>query len=153
MFGVRKGDGIMSHVQLPQWLQELAEGQAKAEDWPNKIYPGVAFGAREVVAALNDSDDAQVCLLQVLIDEVESRRTIVADLQAIVDKLPKTHDRVPVVIHVDKVWFLLDGEPSCQVVPPDCVTLGGTVAECYSSAEALRAAIDKAEGKGEEAGS
>lgn len=70
----------MSHTdrtQLPQWLRELAEEQAKAEDWPNKQYPHVAFRAREIVAEDRDGDDAQVCLLQVVIDE---RQAIVDDL-------------------------------------------------------------------------
>lgn len=83
----------MTHKQLPEWLRQVAEGEAMAEDWPNGEYPHAAFAARNIVAEKNDSSDAQVSLLQVVINEVEQRQTMIdalPELEAIVaDRLPK----------------------------------------------------------------
>jgi len=70
----------VSSKQLPEWLRQLAEGQAMAGDWPNGEYPHDAFTARGIVKEATDSYDAQVCLLQVVIDEVEQRQVIIDDL-------------------------------------------------------------------------
>lgn len=72
------------------------------------------------------------------------------ELEAIVDKLHKTKDGVPVVQSFDKVWFWHDGQACCQVIASDCTTLGGTIRECYSTEVAL---LEAAEAARKEAGS
>lgn len=69
----------MSEIQVPKWLRDIAEGQAGG--WPNGEYPHVAFRSREIVAAYLDGDDAQVCLLQDVIDKVDRLRASVDDLR------------------------------------------------------------------------
>lgn len=65
---------------LPDWLRKIAERVSFDENWPDNTYPHIAFEARAIVAEENASDDAQVCLLQRVISEVERLRAEAKEL-------------------------------------------------------------------------
>lgn len=55
---------------LPGWLQAIVRRAIKDEDWPGDKYPDLAVEARDQVTTEIEGDDVQLCLLQLLIDEI-----------------------------------------------------------------------------------